>query len=383
MHVSDRELRRGPGRLEDVPGPLEVCEREIRAGAFPATAAEDHPEARGIEQLAERLESVEPVGQELLSRGRFAVQPVDAPDPAHDARALGRIGHVRESALEERDGLVKGDGALGFVRTLQADRHRLGEPSGSEQVVSEVDGPRRLLLREHVSRSRVDLLPPRRDHVGGDRLLRQRVPPAVASEPVGMLFDQLLADRGLERRLDCGLLRFRHREQGRVVERPPEHGRCLQHLGVRGLKPRQAEEDRVADRLGDLQLLERFPVPAPVGTEDVAALDCLLQHLLEHEGVAFGALVHEVAELVPDLGGVEDGGDHLGNAPWRQGIELDDLRRPRAAPCLDRRQERVPAVELVAPVADEDECPQRRQPAGEMVEELAGRVVGPVDILDH
>jgi hypothetical protein len=116
--------------------------------------------------------------------------------------------------------------------------------------------------------------------------------------------------------------------------------------------------------------------------DDVAAVDRLFQHLLEHERVPLRAQVHQVAELRPDRLGVEDGRDHLRDLAPLERRQLDRLGHGRAAPRLEERREGVPPVELVAPVGDEDERAHAGEPAGEVVEQLARRRVGPVDVLD-
>ena len=171
-------------------------------------------------------------------------------------------------------------------------------------------------------------------------------------------------------------------DERRVVERPAEHGGSPQDLDLGRVEACEPEQDRVADRLRDAQLLERARVPAVAGADDVAAVDRLLQHLLEHERVALGPRVHQVAKLGPGRLVVEDRRDHLGDLAAVERRQRHELDEAGAAPRLQERRHRMPPVELVASVCDEHERAHVRQPAGEVVEELARRRVGPVDVLD-
>ena len=63
--------------------------------------------------------------------------------------------------------------------------------------------------------------------------------------------------------------------------------------------------------------------------------------------------------------------------------ELDELRQPGAAPALDGWQQRVAAVQLILSVCHDDEGGQSAQASRQIVEELSGRAVGPVDILEN
>ena len=110
--------------------------------------------------------------------------------------------------------------------------------------------------------------------------------------------------------------------------------------------------------------------PAVRRAKDVAAVDRLPQHLLEHERISLGARVHQVAEPRPDLVLVENRGDHLGDLGLLEGRQRDELRDARAAPRLQQRRQWVPAVELVAAVGDEDERARIREAAGDVVEQL-------------
>src|SRR5262249_58191673 len=53
------------------------------------------------------------------------------------------------------------------------------------------------------------------------------------------------------------------------------------------------------------------------------------------------------------------------------------------SPRREQRRERVPPLELVTPIRDENERAETRQSACKVVEELARRRVRPVDVFDH
>jgi len=235
---------------------------------------------------------------------------------------------------------------------------------------------------ENLGRAPVDLLPPRQHDLVGDRLLCQRVPPAVGGLTATDFFDHLLRDADCERALNGRVRKVGDGDEGRVVERSAEDGSGLQDLRLGRIEPRETQQDRVADRLGNPHLRQRAAIPALRGAEDVAAIDRLSEHLLEHERISLRACVHQVAELRPDLVVVEDRGDHLRDLDLPEGRQCDELRDARSPPGLQQRRERMPAVELVAAVGDEHERARVRQAAGDVVEQLARGSVGPVDVLD-
>ena len=107
-----------------------------------------------------------------------------------------------------------------------------------------------------------------------------------------------------------------------------------------------------------------------------------LQHLLEHERVALRARADEARELGVDLVGVEDRRDHLGQVRRGHRRDRDRLGEARPPPDLNRARQRVAAIELVAPVGGEKHHPALREPPGRVVEELACRAVGPVDVVE-
>ena len=137
--------------------------------------------------------------------------------------------------------------------------------------------------------------------------------------PAADLFDHLLRDADCERALNDRVRKAGDGEERRVVERPAEHGGGLQDLRLGRIEPREAQQDRVAHRLGNPHLRQRAAIPAVRRAKDVAAVDRLSEHLLEHERISLRPRVHQVAELQPDLLVVEDRRDHLGDLRLSEG----------------------------------------------------------------
>ena len=343
--------------------------------------AEHEARPRRLARLAQLFQLDDALGEKLSSCRRLAVEPAQPPDAAEERRAFERIGDVRGCPLRDLRCLLIGDGAFRLLRRTQAGGDQLAEPARAQQVTGDVvcvtaDA------RQGVGGTRMDALPLRQHGVVGDRLLRERMPPAEAAPPVGLLLEQLLCHSRLERRLHGRLVGVGRFGQDRVVEGPAEHRRRAEHLDVPIVDPPEPKQNRVAHRLRDPQLVDRSAAPAGRGPEDVAPVERVLQHLLEHERVPLGPFVHQVAQLATDLVGVERRRDHLRDAGGRERVERDRLREPGTTPCLERRQERVTPLELVAAVGAEHEHAQTGEPSREVVEQLAGGRVGPVHVFE-
>jgi hypothetical protein len=381
-HVGQRELRGGTRPLQCVASGFELAAREVRLRGLPLAAAQDDPEPGCVQALAEALEILDALAQVPGGGRRRAVEPMIAPDPAHGQRPLLRVVNVRQDPLEQRDRLPERDGPLGVRRAFQAHGHRLIHPTGSEEVVRQVHGGRSLPLGEDVGRPRVNGLAARRHDVGVDRLLGQRMTPAVAPRLLRVLLEKLLGNRLGQRRVHGLLGGSRDGHEDRIVERPPERGRGLERADVLGRQARDPKQDGVAYRLRDCRVADPER-RGPVGRRGGAALGGLLHHLLEDERVALGALQHQLPQLGVDVVGTENGLKHLGDPPLRQRPELDQLGEPRAPPAPEHRHDGVTTVKLVAAVGDQDQGAKPGQPPRDVVEELASRGIGPVNVLDH
>jgi hypothetical protein len=87
-------------------------------------------------------------------------------------------------------------------------------------------------------------------------------------------------------------------------------------------------------------------------------------------------------ELPVNLVRAEDGGEHLADPVLGERLELQDVRDSAPAPALQRRQERMAAMELIRPIGDDDQGGQVDEASSEIVEQLPGGGVRPVDVLD-
>jgi hypothetical protein len=93
--------------------------------------------------------------------------------------------------------------------------------------------------------------------------------------------------------------------------------------------------------------------------------------------------VHELGELGADVRGIQDRGDHLRHLLRRHRIDRDRLGQPRPLPDLNGSRERMGPVELVASIGGEQHHTASRQPPCGVVEQVTGRAVGPVDVVEH
>ncbi len=169
------------------------------------------------------------------------------------------------------------------------------------------------------------------------------------------------------------LVRFGDGHQQPVVEGAAEHRRGPQHVDVLRVEPAETKQHGLADRLGELE---------GVGPRDLAAVVRLAQHLLEHERVPLGAGMDRGGELGADVVRAQDRGDHLLGLRERQRLDRDSLGQTAPPPGLDGAREGVGAVELVAPVGGEQHHAAPCESTRGVLEQLAGRAVGPVEVVE-
>ncbi len=196
-----------------------------------------------------------------------------------------------------------------------------------------------------------------------DHLAQQRVAEAVAV--VGVDLHHLRLDRFPQPGRQFGLVDPADGGEQGVVE-PRRHG---EHPQQRARPLRQAfdpQQQRVAQG----------------GGEAATTVGAGREQLLGKERVAFAA-VEEALDHLGVRGGADDVGElrrHLA------AVERGELQPPHVAPAGQLRQQRphrVAAVELVGAVGDHGQQPALvRQAGGEVGEEAAGRVVGPVGVVE-
>ena len=141
-------------------------------------------------------------------------------------------------------------------------------------------------------------------------------------------------------------------EQRLGIEAPAQRRRCLEHGGALVAEPLDAKQDRLPDGLGQPGVSDLYAVPSVAGPR---ALHHLAQHLLEDEWVSLGPLQHQLVQLAVDVVWAEDRREHLPDAVLGERFQLDQIGHVGAPPALQRRQERMAAMELVRPVGDHDE----------------------------
>ena len=127
------------------------------------------------------------------------------------------MGDAGDHALEQIGRLGERDGALGLVRRAQTRVGSLVGAAGSEKVIRDRHCAS-ARSEERVGGARVDPLPLRDDRVGGDRLLGQRVAPAVAAARVRALLQELQGDGRFEGREDNVLAGLGHVDEQAVLE---------------------------------------------------------------------------------------------------------------------------------------------------------------------
>ena len=137
----------------------------------------------------------------------------------------------------------------------------------------------------------MELLPLRHDQVLVHRLPRERVPELEFARRPLILLEQLVSHTCLERRVDRRLVHAGDRDERGDVGRPADHRSGRQNVDLvfaQSLEPVQNCRPHIAR---DAHLGQGLTVPAGRGAEDVAAVDRVPKHLLDHERVALAALL--------------------------------------------------------------------------------------------
>ena len=104
--------------------------------------------------------------------------------------------------------------------------------------------------------------------------------------------------------------------------------------------------------------------------------------LLDEEGVPLGALDHR-ADLPLREGPRGDAVDQLADRGVGQRLELEPVQVPEPRPVRQRGAQRVAPVQVVTAVGGDDGDGATEAPGEQQGQQVAGGLVGPVDVLDH
>ena len=188
----------------------------------------------------------------------------------------------------------------------------------------------------------------RHRHGPQHRLARQLVPEA-------QLALDLLEQAGGQARVDRGVARPEAGEQAGPDDAPDDAGR-LDGAPRLVVEAREARGDRVADARGQTPTAGRH-------------------HLGHEEGVPGGEAVELLGVDVEPFGQPRDR-----RARQRRDLQAGDARRGREV--AEDDAQRVPRADLVVAVRREDQRARPPDPAAEEAEQVEGRLVGPVDVLE-
>ena len=203
-----------------------------------------------------------------------------------------------------------------------------------------------------------------------ERGAHQRVRERVAADALGVLAQDARGDRLLQR-LDEGVVVERASLVEDVEVRLSADDRGDREHRERGLaEPREPAAGDLAHAVGD----------AGVAQRQVAGALQVPQDLLDEERVALGLLVQLGDEGGRGRRALELRHERRGLVRVQPG-ELEPLQRPLPPQPGEQRGERLAL--LVAARRDEEERGLGRRRAHEMGEELEGRLVRPVHVVEH
>ena len=259
---------------------------------------------------------------------------------------LGRTTHPLGGVAGAHRGLERGD-------TVTAREGVPGEVGGRSEG---------RVVPQRLDTGSVQLEPLRRQEVVGDGLRKEGVAELVAD--LAPRLEDMVLDRGAQRRA-----------QGPGVDT----GDALEE-GV--WHPATDDRGDPHDALG--RLLEAVDPgeqePCEIRRIRTAALVGGHGELLGEEGVALGPVGDVVDHVLAEVGpGPPHDATHVG---IREGPQLDAGERGQSRPQGEGGGERMTAVDVVAAVGGEEAHPVGAPAREEKGEELPGRLVGPVDVLD-
>ena len=209
-----------------------------------------------------------------------------------------------------------------------------------------------------------------------ERRAHQRVGEGVAADAAVDLAQHAGAHRLVERRDEVVPRQRPERLEQPEVDLAPDHRRDLDRLARRRRQPPQPPRGDPAHALGHPGLLE-----VDDALEAALRVAQVAQDLLDEERVALGLAVqrrHEVrggraapwaCDQLPDLAGVE-------------ALERDVREAVLAPQRGDQLRQRVPLLELRVAVGAEEHRAPRLGRAHEVAQQLHGRAVGPVQVVE-
>ena len=274
-----------------------------------------------------------------------------------------RIGQQLERLLVVVRGLVgSADGAR-----LVAGPHGRGQ--GGDQVEGEPGmagelgrRTRRRTAAQGLGVRRVQPYPLAGQQVVVDRLAEQGVPkgvaPLVGDQDVGL-------DGAPEAGVERGAVEVGRRGKHVVGDPAPGDARGPRHLAGGLVEPVEAHEQHVGQ----------------LGWDPAARSGRRPDELLDEERVALGPVDDVVDLLGTQLRRVQlgDEGADVGRLQW---LELEALDAAEPGPLRDLGAERVAAVQVVGAVRRDHRYRAVERPGEQEAEHVAGRMVGPVRVLD-
>jgi hypothetical protein len=261
-------------------------------------------------------------------------------------------------------GLLGAPDAPGVVARAQAGREGGRVVLGEAGVAGELGGsPARAALLQGLGVRRVEAGALAGQEVVVDRLGEQRVAELV--EVVAARHQDVPLDGVAHRPVELGRGQLDDVAQGGVGDPAPGDGRGAHHRDRGVVEPLEADQEHVGQVLGDPAVASR------------ARTD----QLLDEERVALGP----GDDVADPLLGERDRAQLVDQAAYvrgRQRLDLDALDTGHPRPLGDLAAERVAAVEIVGAVGGDEGDRGVEPPAEEEAHQVAGRLVGPVEVLD-
>ncbi len=188
----------------------------------------------------------------------------------------------------------------------------------------------------------------------------------------------------LQRRLQGGVVAPRHARQVGEGEGLAQHACLMQRLLSLGRYVRHPLADDRADALRHLDGGELLALPVlPIHLSEVAALNQGADHLAREEGIAFGALMQMLRQLVRDFRDADRRGDQRGGALQREAPHRYTLEQVLAAQVAQRRLQRMLALHLDIAVRAEEQHARVAGLAGEMLQQGETGRVCPMQVVQQ